>query len=249
MLGYLTTLGRELGRGFLQVLYPAVCGACGRSLEMGEAGFCSTCRALLLTDPYPACPRCAGTVGPYVPTDKGCTHCRGVHFHFERAVRLGPYDGLLRELILRLKHSPGETLAETLAGLWAERTGPHLRNVGADVVIPVPLHWRRRWQRGYNQSEALARTLAASLGLPCRPGWVYRTRATPFQVEQTPAGRVKNVHNAFRARPWARLRGRTVLVVDDVLTTGSTCSEVAKALRQAGAVRVVVTVLAASRGG
>ena len=143
MLGYLTTLGRELGRGFLQVLYPGVCTACGRSLETDEAGFCTACRTVLVTDPYPACPRCAGTVGPFVPTDKGCTRCRGVHFHFERAFRLGPYDGPLRELVLRLKHSAGETLAEALAGLWAEQTGSLLRNVGADLVIPVPLHWQK----------------------------------------------------------------------------------------------------------
>src|SRR5579883_3397720 len=100
MLGYLTTLTRELGRGFLQVLYPGVCGACGRSLAAGETGFCTACRAVLLTDPHSACPRCASTIGPYVPTEHGCPHCRGIHLHFDQALRLGPYDGLLRELIL-----------------------------------------------------------------------------------------------------------------------------------------------------
>ncbi len=248
MLGYLTTLTRELGRGFLQVLYPGVCGACGRSLAAGETGFCTACRAVLLTDPHSACPRCASTIGPYVPTEHGCPHCRGIHLHFDQALRLGPYDGLLRELILRIKWSQGESLAEGLGSLWAEHAGPRLRAVGADLIIPVPLHWWRRWKRGYNQSETLARALAASLNLPCRPAWVRRIRYTPFQVHQTPAGRVKNVHNAFRARTSARLRGRTVLLVDDVLTTGSTCSEVAKALREAGAARVTVAVLAGPRG-
>jgi ComF family protein len=244
MLSYLTTLGRELGHGFLQILYPAACAACSRPLAAGEAGFCGACRAALVNDPHVACPRCAGTVGPYVPIERGCTHCRGVHLHFDQALRLGPYEGLLRELILRIKWSPGESLAEWLASLWAEQAGSRLRAVGADVIIPVPLHWWRHWKRGYNQSETLARTLATALGLPCRPGWVRRIRYTPLQVHQTPAGRVKNVHNAFRASFRARLRSRTVLLVDDVLTTGSTCSEVAKALREAGAARIVVAVLA-----
>lgn len=248
MLGRCTVLGRELGRGILQLLYPGVCGACGGSLAPEEATFCQSCRAALSADPHPSCPRCASTIGPYVSTEAGCIRCRERRFHFEQAFRLGPYEGLLREMILRIKQSQGELTAEQIGDLWAERMGSGLRAVGADAVIPVPLHWWRRWQRGYNQSETLARALADHLHLPCRPGWLRRIRSTPFQMRQTPAGRVQNVHNAFRARSGARLRGLTVLLVDDVLTTGSTCSEAAKALRAAGAARVVVAVLAHSRG-
>jgi predicted amidophosphoribosyltransferase len=102
----------------------------------------------------------------------------------------------------------------------------------------------RRLRRGYNQSEILARPLAGRLRLPCRPGWLRRGRRTPQQTLQPPAGRRENVRGAFRARAGAGLRGRTVLLVDDVLTTGSTAHEAARALRQAGAARVVVAVLA-----
>jgi ComF family protein len=146
-----------------------------------------------------------------------------------------------------MKHGPDELLAEFVAALWAEEVRPRLRALAAEVVIPVPLHWRRRLARGYNQSEVLARALAGALGLPCRPVWLRRVRPTPQQTRQTPAGRRTNVRGAFRCRPWARLRGRTVLLVDDVLTTGSTCDEAARALRAAGAVRVVVAVLAHSQ--
>jgi ComF family protein len=169
-------------------------------------------------------------------------------FAFERVVRLGPYDGILREAILRLKNLAGEGLAEVLGGLWAEHDTTRLRELGADVVIPIPLHWLRRWTRGYNQSEALAQPLAVGLHLPCRPGWLRRIRSTPQQTQQTPSHRKINVKGAFQGRPRTGLAGKTVLLVDDVMTTGSTASEAARALRQAGAARVVVAVLARASG-
>jgi predicted amidophosphoribosyltransferase len=97
-------------------------------------------------------------------------------------------------------------------------------------------------------SCALARALAARLSLPCHPRWLRRIRNTPKQTAQTPTGRRENVRGAFRAPRRARLRGKAVLLVDDVLTTGSTCSEAARALREAGAARVVVAVLAHGQG-
>jgi predicted amidophosphoribosyltransferase len=108
--------------------------------------------------------------------------------------------------------------------------------------------WWRHWQRGYNQSEALARALARRLGVPCRPRWLRRVRHTPHQTQQPPSARAGNVRDAFRARRGAPVTGATVLLVDDVLTTGSTASEAARALRAAGAARVVAGVLARAQG-
>jgi ComF family protein len=174
--------------------------------------------------------------------ENGCPRCRDKVLHFETALRLGPYDGILRDVVLRLKHANGEGLADLMGALWAEHAQARLRQCGANVVIPVPLHWWRRLQRGYNQSEALAQTLADSLQLPCRPRWLRRLRHTPKQTLQTPAQRWDNVRGVFRARP--QVRGLSVLLVDDVLTTGGTASEAARALHAAGAARVVVAVLA-----
>jgi ComF family protein len=151
---------------------------------------------------------------------------------------------LLREVVLRLKNQRDEGLAELVAEVWAEHAGPRLRELCTDLVIPVPLHWRRRWERGYNQSEALARAVASYLRLPCRPGWLRRIRNTPMQTQQTAAGRRENVRGAFKATWRARLTDKAVLLIDDVLTTGSTASEAARALHDAGAKRVTVAVLA-----
>jgi ComF family protein len=247
-LRHLRAFGLELSRGLLHLLYPGACVVCRAPLPPGGPPFCPACRTALTTDPFPACPRCAATVGPFVQAADGCTDCRDSRFRFDRALRLGVYEGALREVVLRMKHAAGEGLAERVGELWAEHAGDRLRQAGADVVVPVPLHWWRRLRRGYNQSEALARRLAAGLGLPCQASWLRRVRNTPHQTGRSAADRRTNVRGAFRARPGAPLRGQSVLLVDDVLTTGSTASEAAGALRAAGASGVTVAVLAHSTG-
>jgi ComF family protein len=246
MFSRLGIIGRELTQGLLQLLYPGTCHLCSRPLSPEQAHFCEACCAALTADPFATCPFCAGMVGPYADVAHGCTHCRDVDFSFERVIRLGPYDGLLRATILRLKHSSGAELAEVVGALWAAHREASLRAAGAQAVVPIPLHWRRRWARGYNQSEVLACALAARLGLPCCPGWIRRTRNTPQQTALTPTNRRSNVRHAFQASPSQPVAGKTILLVDDVLTTGSTCNEAAKALRAAGAARIVVAVLARS---
>lgn len=240
------SLGRELARGLLQLIYPGLCASCGRALVADAVDFCPTCRAALTSDPHQACPRCAATVGPHVTLEGGCNHCRASRFHFDSAVRLGPYEGLLRDTVLRLKNARSEALAENVGKLWAEHAGARLHALGVEAIVPVPLHWWRRWTRGYNQTEALAGALAEALGLPCERGPIRRRRGTPPQTRQTPTGRWDNMRGAFQAVLPNRVTGRSVLLVDDVLTTGSTCSEAARALLEAGAARVQVAVLAKS---
>jgi ComF family protein len=170
--------------------------------------------------------------------------CRQNPVSFEAAVRLGPYVGALREAVLRLKSARNEGLAELLGERLAERQGERLRGLGADAIVPVPLHWRRRLGRGYNQSAAIAHGLGARLGLPCRYLWLWRVRYTPSQKTVAGAQRWDNVRGAFQVRPGLRLGGLHLLLVDDVMTTGATASEAARALLEGGAARVSVAVLA-----
>ncbi len=243
-IGRLHSVRREAATGLVQLLYPACCHLCGNLLAPEARFLCPACRTGLLNDPLPACPRCAGTIGPFAETAGGCVNCKDESFAFDAALRLGPYDGVLRDAVLRLKHHSGEVFAEILGDLWAERDGARFRALAPDAVVPVPLHWWRRFRRGYNQSASLARGIAKYLQIPCFPSWLRRSRNTPVQTARSAAGRRENVRGAFRARAAARLKGRTVLLVDDVMTTGATAHEAARALRAAGAARVVVAALA-----
>ena len=146
--------------------------------------------------------------------------------------------------MLRTKFLAGEGLADLLGRLFAENRGSQLRPAEIDLVAPVPLHWWRKWVRGYNQAEAVARELAAGLCVPFVPNLLHRVRWTTQQVQPTREARRENVKGAFRVRWCARVTARTVLLVDDVMTTGSTLGEAARVLRAAGADRIVVAVLA-----
>jgi ComF family protein len=247
----LAETGRALGRGLVELLYPPACVLCTAATESGATGaaghFCGSCLSRLTDDPHPCCPRCAADVGPFALVEGGCSRCRDESFAFERTLRLGPYDGLLREVVLRLKHHSGEGLAELMGELWATHAGEQLRTSTSPVdllVVPLPLHWWRRLRRGYNQSAAIAHGIAHFLKLPISPACLHRIRNTPQQAHQTPAARKENIRGAFRARNHPCLKGRTVLLVDDVMTSGSTAAAAARALRAAGAARVVVGILA-----
>lgn len=227
------------------LVWPRVCLVCDAPFD-GKAGpgsICECCRKAMLAEPDETCPRCTSTVGPHTDLSEGCARCRGVPYRFASGVRLGPYTGPLRDAVLRMKASSGEPLAETLGRLWAARK-EQLLAAKPDVVVPVPLHWRRRWVRGYNQSESLAVGLGVGLGLKCRPRALVRVRPTPTQRAQSPTERWENVKDAFRPGRTAAVRGLTVLLVDDVMTTGATADAAAAALKAAGAAQVHLAVLA-----
>jgi len=156
---------------------------------------------------------------------------------------MGLYADRRRDAILRMKQPNGEGLAEMMGRVFSGMLGTRLREQGITVVVPVPLHWRRRFARGHNQAEGVARELARDLGTQfaiC----LRRVRHTPQQVQPTASARRENVKGAFRIAWGASLAGHTVLLVDDVMTTGSTASEAARTLKAAGAKKVVVAVLA-----
>ncbi len=227
-------------------VWPRDCLLCDAPLppEPSPVCLCPACQTALGSDAFPTCPRCASSLGPHVPSDAGCARCRNEKYSFASAQRLGVYDGLLREAILRIKNPRQETLAETLGLFWGECGRRRLLASNPQLLVPVPLHWRRRWSRGFNQSESVARGLSASLGLPLSTWAVRRVRPTPSQTTQTPPQRRKNVAGAFRPSGLSLVKGLRILLIDDVLTTGATSEGVAVALLAGGAAQVDVAVLA-----
>ena len=177
----------------------------------------------------------------------GCGICRESKFHFDRTIALGEYSGLLRRLILRAKHE--EAVAQGLAELLFEHRHDELTSDLPDMVIAVPMHWRRRWQCRTNSAEIIAAALGVRMAVPVNFRRLRRVRSTLPQSSVPGSERFTNVRRAFRARRSQRFNSRHVLLVDDVLTTGATCSEAARALRAAGAARITVAVLARSWPG
>lgn len=225
------------------LLFASPCVICGA----GEAPICAGCRGEIAEASGVQCPRCALGVGPWEVAVDGCSWCRKKRLGFDEAVALGPYQGPIREICLRMKSVHGAWLARWVCDVLIEARGERLSEPGPAAVVPVPLHWSRRLLRGYNQSHALASRLAERLGLPLVPG-LRRTVATPKLASKGRASRAGLMRGAFRVVKGSRIEGRTVLLIDDVLTTGATCGSAARALKTAGAAKVVAVVVGRAEG-
>jgi len=185
------------------------------------------------------CPRCGATVAPEAVTRTGCPHCRGQAVPWDRLHRLGAYRPPLTGWIAAYKYRGAWAWGSWLGDRLAERIHP----TPPAAVVPVPLHWRRRIARGYDQAGLIAHRYAAATGLPLAP-LLRRTRPTRPQTElRDQRQRRRNVRAAFRVRP-VELSGWTLVLIDDVKTTGATVGACARLLRRAGAAHVLVAVAA-----
>lgn len=220
--------------GLLQLLFPPRCVLCRTS---APESLCGACLASLPLIKEPVCAFCGKPT--LMPVDR-CRECRGRRFAFTRARSAGAYEGSLRKAI----HSFKFGRRPSLAGPFAELMNAALPEADLDLVSFVPLWPRTESRRGYNQSLLLARGLSRERDLPLQP-LLRKVRATAPQNSLESAARRANVRDAFEVMPPAGdLRGRRVLLVDDVLTTGATAGECARRLKRAGAREVIVLTLA-----
>jgi ComF family protein len=192
---------------------------------------------------------CASCLTPFLNAfpldfDGRCALCRAGLRGFDAAYCFGAYEGPLRELVHLFKYGKVRSLARPLGNLLAAALP---LDESFDAIAPVPLHWRRQWQRGFNQSELLARNIAGRTGIPVVLA-LRRLRSTSAQAGLNNAGRRQNVAGAFACRRgarWARrIQAKRILLVDDVMTTGSTAAACALALKRAGAARVALLTVA-----
>ncbi len=234
-------IGGVLGRG-VDLICPPRCVVCRAesSLQAEPVLVCAPCRRLLSAD-GPRCRLC----GSLAVEDGNCRTCRGQWRSWDGIVVLGSYSDELRSAVLAAKRPAGALVVAGLAALLLERHRQIVTEWNPELVVPVPLHWTRRFARGSSAAEGLAERLAAGLGLPCR-SLIRRVRPTRMQNELHPADRRANVKGVFRSVSAA---GRRVLLVDDVTTTGATLAECQAALVAAGASAVFAAVVArADRG-
>lgn len=233
-----------ISRG-LDLLYPPRCAVCQVSLSDGRA-LCESCDANLprLAEPY--CQKCGEPFPGQIDEEFDCPNCHKLHFDFDFARSATVRDDRTLEMIHRLKYGRELHLAKDLGRLAAEafsdpRLAPAL--AGNWPLIPVPLHRQRQQIRFFNQAEEISRVLSQHIGLPLLRG-LKRIRSTEHQTALTRSQRLKNLRGAFVISKAGQLHLETTtagaVLVDDVLTTGSTVNECAKVLRRAGFQAIVV---------
>lgn len=231
-----------LARQALDLLYPPLCFSC--RAPVSETGtLCAACWNRITFLDGPCCEIC----GLPFDLDPGasvlCAACHTDPPSFDKARAIMRYDDHSRAPILALKHADKTDLAPGF-GPWLERAGLSLL-AESDVITAVPLHRIRLWRRRYNQASELARALAARCGKPHDPLLLQRLRHTKSQgVMPSASARTRNVQGAFALRPGRDIQGRTILVIDDVFTTGATANACARTLKRGGAARVFILSLA-----
>ena len=237
---------RTTSRALFSLLFPADCRICASPLdEVSRIPVCRRClRAPAPLDAEFFCVSCRTPFRNGYPLDSEgrCALCRSGLRGFDAAYSYGAYEGELRQLIHLLKYGKVRPLAAPL-GAFLSAALP--RDERFDGITPVPLHWSRRWSRGFNQSDLLARVLSRRSGIPLAPV-LKRVRSTAPQAGLSNSGRRRNVTAAFHAtrRAEERVRDKRILLIDDVMTTGSTAAACALALKRAGARRVALLTVA-----
>jgi ComF family protein len=223
----------ELLQSAVSLLYPPLCTICGRSIRAGEY-LCDQCETKAVRIVAPFCEKCSEPFDGAITGVFTCANCAHRTIYFDAAVAAYRGRGIVREVIHEFKYGRRIHLRHLVAR-WLRSALDDERLLGRcfDVIIPVPLHPTRQRERGFNQATLLAELLSAQTSIRCKP-LLERTRYTTTQTALDRSERMENLHNAFRLRKNADVRGLRVLLVDDVLTTGSTLNECARVLKRVG---------------
>jgi competence protein ComFC len=230
-------------RNLQQIALQDYCRLCNSDIGDRDKYFCPDCWQSLgfcIVDSY--CLRCGKEISVFGRLPDGCADCQGQDFHFDSIHCLGAYREPLRNLIVKFKLSDRTELLAPLVNLAQNAVERMDFRNAIDYVVPVPLHWRKRFKRGFNQSALIAKRL--DFGNAGFNTDLVRTRYTDEQVGLSPAARRKNVKGAFAVRSRHDFEGKSICLFDDIKTTGATLNECAKVLKEAGAKKVFAFVLA-----
>jgi ComF family protein len=233
-------------RELAHFIYPPTCAGCGQPLHSDRSEpFCPDCLMTLELISEPYCPVCGLPYATEIPNPHLCGDClAGIHY-FDRARSTGSYQGSLRETLHRFKYGGRTSLARPLAHMLIA-PGKHLAQLHeVDSIIPVPLHPKRLRQRGFNQASLLARRLGSAVKISVDYASLKRSRWTEPQTGLSRRQRAANVRGAFHLKTPEKVRGKGILLLDDVLTTGETVNQCVRVLKRDGGAREVVVLTVA----
>jgi ComF family protein len=239
-------IGR-LVHGLMAIVYPKTCFSCRKKLaEKADDGFlCSQCRGKIKKNLPPFCVSCGRQLEKRWLAKNVCPACQKKKLHFDRAFSPCVYDGVIKELIHKFKYNGKEHLGLPLSRIMVDFIKEYRLPIDyIDCIIPIPLHKARLREREFNQAQILGRHIAEEFKKDILADAIERYRHTKTQTDLEIDERFLNVRDSFRIAQPEAIEGKNVLVIDDVLTTGATSSEVAAALKEAGAKMVFVLTLA-----
>jgi len=224
----------------VDLLFPPRCPLCGEGLS-AQVGLCAACWSELAIPGEPACKLCQRPFGESASQAEVCAPCLAAPPRHDGVAAGTLYNDVSRRLVLAFKHGGRIALAPMLARLIAAR----LPFVDGDwLVVPVPLHRWRLWRRGFNQAALLAREIARQRGAPLGVDVLYRRKATPVLGGLGRKARARALSGAIALNPRRGVKGRNIVLVDDVLTSGATSDACVAALKRAGAEKVVIACFA-----
>ena len=233
------------------IIVPPRCAHCDLGIPDAQDGLmlCGDCQSELGPVDWASCIACGSAAPSGRQPPDSCERCRSADFSFDGVISLGSYQDAPRKAILRMKLATERPLSVAMGRLFCVRQGGRVTEFQPDAVVPIPMFWGREVLRGVNSPSILAGTIARQLRLPIADQLVKRWRNTFPQTNLRPRQRFLNVRGAFRLQAGYDLGGRRLLLVDDILTTGATCSEVAGLLKRAGVEMVVAAVMTRAKGG
>jgi ComF family protein len=237
----------RLIHGLKEIVYPKLCLSCREKLNDKAIGglICPHCWGKIKKNRPPFCSSCGRQLDKRGFAKNLCPACQKKTLHFDAVFSPCVYEGVIKELIHKFKYSGKEHLGPVLAGLMSDFIKEYRLPIDCiDYIIPVPLHKSRLREREYNQAEILSRHISEEFKKDVLADAIERFRNTKTQTDLEIGQRMANVKNSFRVRNQQAIRGKNFLIVDDVLTTAATSSEVAGALKEAGANIVFVLTLA-----
>ena len=238
-----------LAQGVFAAFFPSDCRLCGTPLtNISRLPVCQSCLLAMAPISGASCEICGeglSAVTSQLQT-RLCGSCQTTRPHFEKAAAYGPYESELRELIHLLKYEQVASAVGVLGRMLGEAIQKLELSTRPVLLIPVPLHRSKRRERGFNQAELVARVALKGIELRAELATdvLERTRLTVSQIGLTRSQRTENIRGAFRVTHLRRVVGQEVLLVDDVLTTGTTANECARVLRKAGAKKIWVATIA-----
>ncbi len=236
---------RAASDNLLGLVFPSRCLICERPIDSSRRSpLCvEHAREIILAEP-PVCSKCGRKMFGESVESLVCEECRSKAVFYDAGYSAYIYAAPLRELIHLFKYGRRRYLQSFLGGLMLDYLREHADTSQYDAIVPVPLHWWRYWRRGFNQAADLAKPLSKQLRIPILKRNLRRIRYTRPQVGLSPDERKSNIRNAFKVNRPAKIAGKNLLLIDDVITSGATLNECARVLKGAGASGITILTLA-----